>query len=75
MELVNRCQDFVSASGGTFFISAKGYGQNIGNYKVNLTEKEIMEDDHDGNNYQSPVSVDGNVSGNIDFVGDEDYFP
>ena len=57
------------------FISAKGYGQSIGNYKVILTEKEIIKDDHDGNtSTKSAVSVDENVSGNIDFVGDGDWF-
>ena len=67
--------DFQTASGGTYFISAKAYGTGVGDYKVDLVEKEVIKDDHDGNSStKSSVLVDGNITGEIDFVGDEDWF-
>ena len=61
---------FTPASGGTFYVAARGAGDRIGTYTLAVTQQP---DDFDATT-TGTVTVDGTATGEIEAEGDLDWF-
>ena len=63
---------FAATADGIHYVSASGYGNRTGTYRLSVTE---IEDAHTaGTDTSGTVLVGGSVTGEIDYWGDRDWF-
>ena len=68
---MNSQQSFTATSDGTYFVSAAGFGSNTGTYTMSVV---LTDDFLSDTSTTGIVSVGGSVTGEIETVGDEDWF-
>ncbi|MCC1491466.1 pre-peptidase C-terminal domain-containing protein [Cognatishimia sp. F0-27] len=71
---LNSQYTFEAGTSGTIYIAAGAAGPNTGTYKVAITDLGVEDDFTATAGTSGRVAVDGAATGNIETVGDEDWF-
>lgn len=71
---LNSLLEFTAPSSGQYFLSAGGFGNSIGTYNLSLTDLGSLDDFSDNTGTTGTVTVGGTATGQIDEVGDLDWF-
>ena len=65
---------FTPDANGTYYVAAGGAGDHEGTYRLSVTEVAADDDPSDPPDSATPVAVGGSATGEIDWVGDRDWF-
>ena len=65
---------FTATENGTYYVSAGAGGYETGTYRLSVKNATAIDSQTAGTNTTGMVAVDGSVTGEIDEVGDRDWF-
>ena len=72
----DRIATFAPVDGGTYYVEAGGGGDDEGTYTLSVTDvtHRISDDFEAGTGTTGRVAVGGSATGEIDYIGDRDWF-
>ena len=65
---------FTAGEDGTYYIAAGAHGNGLGTYTLSVTEHSVTDDYAAGTGTIGTVAVGGSATGDIEYVGDRDWF-